>query len=132
VPGRNGRPYQSTDAVLFLPFSIHGKALIGKNGHAIAEKWYRILKAELIQLGRVSIGPTEPFNVSSVIIRYVQEHPLGRAAVVEASLVRYDFADEWNNSLRIHPAMGLMVYRPADCRGRSIGGTGLHKVCAFV
>jgi hypothetical protein len=105
-----GRPQAAvlispTDAelpILTHILQFYGKALIlGRTGRAIAERLgIRILEdAEPDPAwAKVSIDPTEPFNVSSVIIRYVQEHPLGRAAVVGARpLVRYDFADEWNN-----------------------------------
>ncbi|HTY22834.1 MAG TPA: hypothetical protein VMC85_06870 [Desulfomonilaceae bacterium] len=45
-----------------------------------------------------SVAPSEPYNASPVVVRYVSEHVLGRAAVVvRRPLRRYDYEDEWNN-----------------------------------
>src|SRR5271157_555363 len=128
----SGKP---TAAVLISPsdaelpilthiLEFHGKALVlGRTGQAIAERLgIRILENAKPDptWARVVIDSTEPFNASSVVIRYVQEHPLGRAAVVGARpLVRYDFADEWNNlgygSIPYNETPWSIACR-ADCR----------------
>jgi hypothetical protein len=94
-----------TDAelpILSHVLEFRGKALVlGRVGQAVAEG----LGLNILENGvpdpawaRVAVDPTEPFNASPATIRYGQEHSLGRAAVVAVRpLVRYDFADEWNN-----------------------------------
>jgi hypothetical protein len=81
---------------------FRGKAVVlGRVGQAVAERLgLTVLDHEAPDPGWACIvaDPAEPFNASPVVIRYRQDHSLGRAAAVGVRpLVRYDFADEWNN-----------------------------------
>jgi hypothetical protein len=94
-----------TDADLPLlthVLEFHGKALVlGRLGRAVAERVGLRVHEDVKpdpSWSHVGIDNAEPFNASSAVIRYVQEHALGRAAAMETRpLVRYDFVDEWNN-----------------------------------
>ncbi len=116
--------------ILSHALEFRGKALVlGRVSQAVAEK----LGLNIIEnrapdpaWANVRADPAEAFNVSPAVIRYVQVHPLGRAAVVEVRpLVRYDFADEWNNlGYGSIPCDGsswslscLMDCREAECIG---------------
>ncbi len=94
-----------TDAdlpLLTYILKFYGKALVlGRIERAVAERIGLTIREDVTpdqSWAHVVIDQAEPFNASSAGIRYVQKLPLGKAAVVGVRpLVRYDFADEWNN-----------------------------------
>ena len=79
-----------------------GKALIlGKVGPRVADNLGLAMSSPHLpdrDWARAAVDETEPFNVSTLRVRYDQDHPIGRAAVFTLRpLCRFDFAEEWNN-----------------------------------
>jgi hypothetical protein len=95
-------PTDAEAPILSFVLRSQGKALVlGRVGRAVAE-WLGLNivenRAPDPAWAYAEADAAEQFNASPATIRYTQNHSLGRAAVVSMRpLVRYDFADEWNN-----------------------------------
>ncbi len=95
-------PVDTAAPILATVLNSGGKALLfGHIGPRIADQLEVELRAEAVlkpELAVAELNPFESFNVSPARVRYAQDHPVARAAIVGTRpLCRYDFNDEWNN-----------------------------------